>query len=83
MREVHSTERIRCPLITCHFVAKRLALVREHWQKKHPNLEFPEMRQRSGFGYSFATKENVSFVGLTEHSFLYVLKIHFVCSQNL
>lgn len=49
--EVHSSTRMFCPLKDCTFTTKRIQSLREHWQKLHGDLRFPELRQEKGFSY--------------------------------
>lgn len=51
LSEVHSLNKILCPLKDCTFGAKRVSRLREHWNKEHPCLRFPEIRMRYVFTY--------------------------------
>lgn len=62
MREMHTTKRFLCPLTPCHFKAKRMNMIRKHWQMKHRNLRFPELNQRKKFGYKTDTSSSIEKV---------------------
>lgn len=52
--EVHSLNKILCPLKDCTFDAKRVSKLREHWNKEHTSFRFPEIRMRYVFTYPIA-----------------------------
>lgn len=54
LSELHSLNKILCPLKDCTFGAKRVNKLREHWNKKHTCLRFPEIRMRYVFTYPVA-----------------------------
>ncbi|XP_055296597.1 zinc finger protein 271-like [Sitodiplosis mosellana] len=49
-----------CPLKDCNFKWKRTVELREHWNRAHSYLRFPELREESEFTYSTTeSEENV------------------------
>lgn len=50
--EVQSGRSIACPLKDCRFRPTTEHMLRTHWNQKHDNLRFPEIREGNGFGYS-------------------------------
>lgn len=59
IRDVHTSEMFVCPLKGCEYGAKRLPDLRRHWNNKHPNLRFPEIRDRSEHTYKMNAPKNV------------------------
>lgn len=47
-----TSRRMPCPLKDCTFRTKRKHKLRKHWTETHGDLRFPEVRHRSGYGYS-------------------------------
>ncbi|XP_055297156.1 uncharacterized protein LOC129565878 [Sitodiplosis mosellana] len=45
--KVHSKKRFICPMKGCQHEAKQLDTTRDHWQKNHSHLPFPEIRKAS------------------------------------
>lgn len=65
---VHTSERFVCPLAGCEYEARRLSEMRRHWNNKHHNLQFPEIRKGSEQTYKVNTpkivKQEVSSIVL-------------------
>lgn len=52
VKEMHSVQKVFCPLVECPFTAEQMDTVRAHWTKNHANLRFPEIREENNYTYS-------------------------------
>lgn len=68
IKDIHNPETFVCPLMGCEHDTKRLSDLRRHWNNKHHNLRFPEIRKGSEHTYKVNTpkivKQEVSLLVL-------------------
>lgn len=43
-KEVHTSDNIVCPLIDCKYDTNQIYELRQHWEREHGELHFPEIR---------------------------------------
>ena len=65
---IETSEEHLCPLKDCNFEFTRMNELREHWDKAHSYLRFPEFRDESKFSYT--TSANEDDVSTVEFSIL-------------
>lgn len=44
VKKIHTSDNIVCPLKDCRYEAKQMHELRQHWDKEHGELRFPEIR---------------------------------------